>query len=155
MRRGRVAATLVIVAALALAGCSSSRVQVATGSVDTGPWAAWVYRDVGGQGTCLELRPADRPADKLCGLTADNDGIWRPDAPAGGQAFIAGTSGNAAAAVARVTLADGSVAQGAVAGAPAVTDLRFFVVAVPAGAHATQLDLIDDQGNVLSTVSLE
>jgi hypothetical protein len=96
---------------LVTAGCASglsTRVPVASGSNGAAPWSAWTYRTED-SGLCLEIRIAGMKPEPLCGITRDNTGIWMPDPLPGQRQFFAGTTANASAATARVTLVDGEV----------------------------------------------
>ena len=158
MARRTVLCTVALVALLALASCtqgppqSGGEARVGEGMLATGAWSAWAYGSVG-SGVCLQIRIEGEAPNTLCGLESDGMGLWTSDAP--GTTFVSGTSNDGRATTARVTLADRSELRAALVPAPEVTDLRFFVVPVVAGARPTIVELLDAGGTVIDSVQLE
>jgi len=145
-------ALLVLVAAGCASGLST-RVPVVSVSDGAAPWSAWTYRNED-LGLCLEIRVAAVKPERLCGITRDNTGIWRPDPLPGQRHFFAGTTANASVASARVTLADGEVYATPVVPADPVTGLGFYVMTIGA-PQPHQLELLGPDGSVLETVPID
>jgi hypothetical protein len=147
---------LLAIGLLFLVGCSLAQIKVAHGTLgEDGTWSAVVYEGGGDLGVCLEIRATDREPDRLCGLRADNAGSWRPGAPDGGATFVAITSADQGAVIARTALVNGQELRTPVGAAPTLTDMRFFVIAVPPGATARAVDLLDGTGAIRTTLQLE
>jgi hypothetical protein len=143
---------LVPLVATCLVACSSStQAQLAAGSLGSGGWSMWTTRDQASD-ICLEIRAAGRETDRLCGLTPDNGGMWRPDAPPGDPSFVAGTLDDPAAASARAVLADGTRLSSRALASAAVSPLRFYVMVLPAGATLAQIDYLDPSGAVVTSL---
>ena len=130
---------------------ATSQVQVALGSLPSGPWTAWVYESYS-TGLCLEVRLAGG-ADSICSLE-DAGGIMRTH-PNGEAGVLAGATSDPAATLVRVSTLDGAILEGEVVAARPVTDLRFFALALPARVAPSQLEILDKDGDVLETVSLD
>lgn len=147
---------VVLILLIVLGGCQpSGQVEVARGADAGGAWSAWVYHGTGDQGVCLEIRADGRDVDKICGLAADNTGSWQPDAPLREPAFIAITTEDGRAALARVTMADGRQVRAPVVRAPQLVAIGFVVLSLaPPGAKARQVEILDGSGVVLTTLPL-
>lgn len=147
---------LLAISLVLMAGCArpARQVEVGSGILNSGPWSAWVY-DSYTSGVCVEIRRSGRAPDRLCHLNEDNARIWRPTADEGDAALLAGTTADATAAVARVTLNGGEPIEAEVRRAAGISSLGFFVVMIPAAADTRQLELLDDRGAVLESQPLE
>lgn len=141
--------------AIMITGCSgeATEVQIDAGTAPSGAWSAWVYDSLT-SGVCFEVRPSGHDPERICDLDAGNTGIWRPDSNEGDVEFVTGTTAEANVSQAVVTLDDGQQIKADVEEAIEVSPLRFFVIAIPAGAQARQLDLLDVDGTVLNSQPL-
>lgn len=142
--------------ALILAGCTGGavhagpEVRFAAGPGQPPAWTAWTFQS--GNGICLQIRVAGEDPESICDVRGDETTTWRPDL-AGGS-LLAGVTGDKRAVSAIVTLADGSQVRGEVVPAPEITSLGLFVVPIPTGAMAKQLDIQQADGMVISSLPL-
>ena len=142
---------------LLLAGCAGGTVHAGPEvrfAADPGQppaWTAWTFQS--GDGICLQIRVAGEDPESICDVRGDDSTIWRPDLAGG--ALLVGVTGDQGAVSAGVTLADGSQVRAEVVPAAEITPLGLFVVAIPAGATAKQLDLHQADGTVTSSLPLQ
>lgn len=142
---------------LILVGCTGGAVHAGPEvrfAADPGQppaWTAWTFQS--GNGICLQIRVAGEDPETICDVRGDETTIWRPDL-AGGS-LLAGVTGDKGAVSASVTLADGSQLRGEVVPAAEITPLGLFVVPIPAGAMAKQLDIQQADGIVISSLPLQ
>ena len=143
--------------ALVLVGCTGGAVHAGPEvrfAADPGQppaWTAWTFQS--GNGICLQIRVAGEDPESICDVRGDHSTIWRPDL-AGGSLLV-GVTGDNGAVSASVTLADGSQVRGEVVPAAEITPLGLFVVAIPAGAMAKQLDIQQADGTVTRSLPLQ
>ena len=143
--------------ALVLVGCTGGAVHAGPEvrfAADPGQppaWTAWTFQS--GNGICLQIRVAGEDPESICDVRGDDSITWRPDL-AGGS-LLAGVTGDKGAVSAGVTLADGSQVRGEVVPAAEITPLGLFVVAIPAGATAKQLDIQQADGTVTRSLPLQ
>ncbi len=147
-------AVVVLLAACSGEATEPSEIQIGSGTLQSGSWSAWVY-DSFTTGVCFEIRSSGRDSERICDLSVDNAGIWRPDAMPEDAELVAGTTTEAAAQLALITLADGTQVEAETNEATAVSPLRFFVMTIPAGAEARQLDVLDASGEILDTQPID
>jgi hypothetical protein len=152
MRAFTIATRLVALAFIASAvwACTSARTPLASGSVSGGGWAMSTFRK-DGEGVCLEIAGGGQATSSICGLTADDGVLWRPDAPAGSESFAAGVIGRPDGMSVRATLDDGSTLASNAYAANAVSDVRFYVFVLPPDTGLAQLEILDALGAVVET----
>ena len=151
MRIGLLASLLLV-----LAGCAHAQIQVAHGTLGAGgTWSALVYEGGGDLGVCLQIRATDREADRLCSLRADNAGLWQPGGPTDGVKFVVVTTPDQAAFGARIALARGREVRTSFGEARSLTELRFFVIALPSAETPSDVEILDGNGAVHTTLPLE
>ena len=144
--------------ALSIAACTQGpphtgpEVRVGAGVLATRGWTAWAYRSMD-SGLCLQIRLESGDTTELCGIDTNGTSTWRPDVPDG--TFVAGTSADPRAVAARVTLADGSELLAPVVPATDVTNLGFYVIAVPTGPEPAALDILDGDEAVIGSIPLD
>lgn len=154
---------LVIVAALALGGCSDRvnarlgisdrvdpEVQVGSGVAASIPWVAWIYRDRD-QLTCLVIRDAVGGENGGCG-----DGTGPNVSGGPPTTFVYGGTAAVNAAAARVTLADKSQSMYdlVLPAAGVTTGVRYYVATLPGAAVVTAVEILDGAGVVVESYPL-
>ncbi len=141
---------------LALVGACSPgpQAELTSGTFSGGGWSLWTFQN-GSEGVCLELRALGRTSARVCGLRADNGGLWRPGGPTTEDAFLAGTVQPPGATSIRLTLAGGGEVRSDVLSAPGVSPLRFYALVIPAGATPARVEVLDAAGGVLDSLPLQ
>ncbi|HEX5591022.1 MAG TPA: hypothetical protein VFX65_12090 [Candidatus Limnocylindrales bacterium] len=134
-----------------MAGCAlepPAPVPIATGQLGLQNWTASL--GVSGDQLCVHVAIGLHAGDFVCGRPGSDLVLWRMDPGSG--LFMVASTGDGRAASARVTFDGADSAISHVATAPSLTELRFFVVAVPAGPRPTRLEIIDAGDNVIDTM---
>lgn len=135
-------------------GRSGPEVQVATGNNGSVAWQAATYMSAE-EGLCLQVRVTGTDPSTVCGLDGTASGApitWSIVTDAG--TIVAVMSSNQDAVGATLVMADGATLPVAAGTAPAITTLRYFIVAIPDGVTATELDIQGAGGKTLAVAPL-